>query len=153
MSEPQWLSEEERELWMKLVRLSMLMPSAVESQLKRDAGVNQFEYHVLAMLSEVPEMTRLMSDLAYQTNSSLSRLSHVVTRLERQGWVRRTACPTDGRATNVTLTDVGFEKLKATAPGHVTAVRNMIFDPLTPELVTVLNRSLQPILDSVEKNR
>ncbi|MEB4615835.1 MarR family winged helix-turn-helix transcriptional regulator [Leucobacter sp. M11] len=153
MSEPQWLSEEERELWMKLVRLSMLMPSAVEAQLKREAGMNQFEYLVLAMLSEVPDMTRLMSDLAFQTNASLSRLSHVVTRLEQQGWVRRSACPTDGRATNVILTDVGYEKLKDTAPGHVTAVRNIIFDPLTPELVSTLNRSLQPILDSVEKNR
>lgn len=151
--EPRWLSDEERELWLKLVGLSMLMPSAVEAQLKRDADINQFEYHVLAMLSEAPDMTRLMSDLAFHTNSSLSRLSHVVSRLEKQGWVARAACETDGRATNATLTASGFEKLKQTAPGHVEAVRELIFDAITPAQVAQLNTTLQPILDAIDTER
>lgn len=153
MSTTRWLTPEERELWLKLVGLSMVMPNAVEAQLKRDADMNQFEYHVLAMLSEASEMSRLMSDLAFHTNSSLSRLSHVVTRLEKQGWVLRAACETDGRATNVTLTESGFEKLKATAPGHVEAVREMIFDAITPAQVKQLNAALQPILDSIDTER
>jgi len=153
MAEPRWLSPEELELWLKLVGLSMLMPSSVEAQLKRDAGMNQFEYHVLAMLSEAPDMTRLMSDLAFHTNASLSRLSHVVSRLEKQGWVSRSACATDGRATNVTLTAIGFEKLKATAPGHVQEVRKLIFDPLTPAQVKQLNAALQPIIESIDPER
>lgn len=148
-----WLTTEERELWLKLVGLSMLMPNAVEAQLKRDADINQYEYHVLAMLSEAPQMSRLMSDLAFHTNASLSRLSHVVTRLEKQGWVVRAACETDGRATNVTLTDAGFEKLKQTAPGHVEAVREMIFDAITPAQLQQLNAALQPILDSIDTER
>lgn len=151
--EPRWLSDQERELWLKLVGLSMLMPNVVEAQLKRDADMNQFEYHVLAMLSEAPEMTRLMSDLAFHTNSSLSRLSHVVSRLEKQGWVSRSACATDGRATNATLTAAGFEKLKATAPGHVEAVREVIIDPLSPAQVKQLNAALQPILNSIDTER
>lgn len=153
MAEPRWLTDEERELWLKLVGLSMLMPNAVEAQLKRDADMNQFEYHVLAMLSEAPNRTRLMSDLAFHTNSSLSRLSHVVSRLEKQGWVVRSACETDGRATNATLTDAGFAKLEVTAPGHVEAVREMIFDAITPAQVKQLNVALQPILDSIDTER
>lgn len=153
MAEPRWLTDEERELWLKLVGLSMLMPNAVEAQLKRDADMNQFEYHVLAMLSEAPNRTRLMSDLAFHTNSSLSRLSHVVSRLEKQGWVVRSACETDGRATNATLTDAGFAKLEVTAPGHVEAVREMIFDAITPAQVKQLNATLQPILDSIDTER
>lgn len=153
MAEPRWLTPEERELWLKLVSISMLMPSAVDAQLKRDAGLNQFEYHVLAMLSEGPDMTRLMSDLAFHTNASLSRLSHVVTRLEKQGWVSRETCKTDGRATNVSLTETGWQKLKETAPGHVEAVRQMVFDPVTPEQVAQLNAALQPILDSIDTER
>lgn len=153
MAEPRWLTPEERELWLKLVSISMLMPSAVDAQLKRDAGLNQFEYHVLAMLSEAPDMTRLMSDLAFHTNASLSRLSHVVTRLEKQGWVSRETCKTDGRATNVSLTETGWQKLKETAPGHVEAVRQMVFDPVTPEQVAQLNAALQPILDSIDTER
>lgn len=153
MAEPRWLTPEEREMWLKLVGISTLMPSALDAQLKRDAGLNLFEYHVLAMLSEAPEMTRLMSDLAFHTNSSLSRLSHVVSRLEQQGWVTRETCKTDGRATNVSLTEAGWEKLKATAPGHVEAVRQLVFDPITPEQVSQLNAALQPILDSIDTER
>lgn len=150
VSQQRWLNDEELELWLKLVGLSMLMPSAVETQLKRDAGINLFEYHVLAMLSEADQHSRLMTDLAFHTNSTLSRLSHVVTRLEGQGWVKRAACETDGRATNVMLTDAGWEKVKSTAPGHVAAVRDLIFDPLNQKQVKQLNEALQPILESVD---
>lgn len=153
MTEPQWLSPSERELWLKLTALSMLMPSAVEGQLKRDAGISQFEYHVLAMLSEAEGHSLLMSNLAFRTNSSLSRLSHVVTRLEKQGWVSRSACPTDGRATMALLTDEGFAKIRATAPGHVEAVRRVVFDSLNQKQVSRLNELLNPILDSVDPER
>lgn len=145
-SEPRWLSEDERAMWMRLVSLTIQLPAAVEAQLKRDAGVTFFEYHVLAMLSEAPERTRLMSNLAFWANSSLSRLSHVVSRLEKQGWVRREACPNDGRATNAVLTDEGFALLKAHAPAHVEEVRQLVFDQLDGADVRELSRTLEKVL-------
>ena len=153
MTEPRWLSVEERSLWLKLSGISTLLPTAIEAQLKRDAGVNLFEYYVMAMLSEADEMTRSMTELAFHTNSSLSRLSHVVSRLEQQGWVTRATCKEDGRATNATLTAAGFEKLKLIAPGHVETVREIIFDAITPAQVKQLNKALQPILDSIDAER
>ncbi|WGD36659.1 MarR family transcriptional regulator [Lysinibacter sp. HNR] len=150
MSDTRWLNQKERELWLKLTALSMLMPGAVEAQLKREAGLNQFEYHVLAMLSEAPGRSLLMSNLAFRTNSSLSRLSHVVSRLEKQGWVTRSVCPTDGRATNAFLTDSGFEKIRVTAPGHVEQVRRIVFDPLTSKQAEQLSGLLDPLLESID---
>nr|WP_251364127.1 MULTISPECIES: MarR family transcriptional regulator [unclassified Leucobacter] len=138
---------------MQLVSLSMLMPSAVEAQLKREAGMNLFEYHVLAMLSDAPERARLMSDLAFHTNSSLSRLSHVVTRLEKQGWVRREPCASDKRATNAVLTDAGFAQLADSAPEHVGEVRRLVFDALDPSKITELSALLQPVLDQIDPER
>src|SRR5690606_19066380 len=111
----------------------MLLPGAVETQLKRDAGLTLFDYHVLAMLSEAPGKTRLMTVLAFPTNSSLSRLSHVVTRLEKHGWLRREACPQDGRATLVVLTDAGWNHVVEQAPGHVREVRRVVFANLSAE--------------------
>ncbi|MBC9926011.1 MarR family transcriptional regulator [Leucobacter sp. cx-169] len=131
----------------------MLMPSAVEAQLKREAGMNLFEYHVLAMLSDAPERARLMSDLAFHTNSSLSRLSHVVTRLEKQGWVRREPCASDKRATNAVLTDAGFAQLADSAPEHVGEVRRLVFDALDPSKITELSALLQPVLDQIDPER
>lgn len=129
--EPRWLSSDEREVWLTLVGVLMKLPAALDAQLQRDAGLSHFEYMVLAGLSEAPARTRRMSDLAGFTESGLPRLSQVVSRLEKRGWVRRSTDPADGRITLATLTEEGREKVVRTAPGHVEAVRSLVFDPLT----------------------
>jgi len=103
----------------------------LDAQLQRDAGVSHFEYMVLAMLSEAPEHTLRMTALAAQTNSTLARLSHVVTRLVNRGFVERIPCPQDKRATNAHLTDAGWQHVQASAPGHVAAARTVVIDSLS----------------------
>ena len=93
---------------------------------------------VLAMLSEAPGRTVRMSELAARSNGSQSRLSHLVTRLEQKGWVRREKSTEDGRGYLCTLTDAGFDKLVESAPGHVEEVRSLVFDALTPEQIAQL---------------
>jgi len=131
VEEPRWLSEEEAQSWIMLVSMIIRLPAALDAQLLRDAGISHFEYQVLAGLSMSPDRTRRMSDLAAFAEGSLSRLSQVVSRLENRGWVRRTPDPTDGRYTLAILTDDGWDKVVATAPGHVEEVRRLVFDPLT----------------------
>jgi DNA-binding MarR family transcriptional regulator len=91
-----------------------------------------------------------MSDLAAFANGSLSRLSHVARRLEEQGFLAREACPEDGRATNAVLTDAGWAKVVATAPGHVATVRRLVFDALSPaqrgQLGTIGDRILGQVV-------
>ena len=129
--EPRWLNEDELETWFALVSVLTRLPAALDRQLQRDAGISHFEYQVLAVLSETPERTMRMSRLALIADGSLSRLSQVVSRLEKRGWVSRAPDPTDGRYTLATLTDTGWEKLVAAAPGHVEEVRRLVFDPMT----------------------
>ncbi|MEV8098737.1 MarR family transcriptional regulator [Kitasatospora sp. NPDC085879] len=129
--EPHWLSEEEKESWLALGSMLIRLPAALDAQLQRDAGISHFEYQVMAGLSMSPEHTLRMSELAVLADGSLSRLSHVVKRLEQRGWVRRTPDPEDGRYTLAVLTPAGWEKVVATAPGHVAEVRRLVFDPLT----------------------
>jgi DNA-binding MarR family transcriptional regulator len=129
--EPRWLCDEETRTWLALVSLLVRLPTALDAQLQRDAGISHFEYQVIAGLSMSPERTRRMSDLARFVDGSLSRLSQVVSRLEQRGWVRRTPDPADGRYTLAVLTDAGWDKVVATAPGHVEEVRRLVFDPLT----------------------
>ena len=109
----------------------MRLPAALDAQLQRDSGLTHFEYLVLMGLSEVPDRTRRMSELAGFVSGSLSRLSHVVSRLERRGWVRREPCPEDGRSTNAILTEAGWDTLVVAAPGHVAEVRRLVIDDLT----------------------
>ena len=127
-----WLNDEERAAWVRLAMVIELLPGVLDSQLRRDSDLTHFEYWVLSMLSEAPERTLRMSDLAGRTSATLPRLSHVVSRLEDRGLVRRFPCPNDRRATNAQLTAGGWRTLVAAAPGHVEAVREHVIDALTP---------------------
>lgn len=127
-----WLTSDEREAWLSVVRVAGRLPAMLDAQLERDANLNFFEYTVLAMLSEQPTRTLGMSQLAVRASASLSRLSNVVKRLERQGYLRRQADPGDGRCTQAILTDAGMAKVVETAPGHVAAARQFVIDAVTP---------------------
>jgi DNA-binding MarR family transcriptional regulator len=130
-----WLDDEERATWLKVVALLELLPATLDSQLRKDAGITHFDYYVLAMLSEAPDRTLRMTELGQLTNATLSRLSHVVKRLEERGYVERFPCPDDGRATNARLTPHGWKLIQAAAPGHVATVRANVLDPLSrPQL-------------------
>jgi DNA-binding MarR family transcriptional regulator len=146
MDEPRWLTDEEQQAWRPFAALLFRLPAALDAQLQRDAQITHFEYMVLISLSEAPDRSLRMSDLAAMASGSLSRLSHVVSRLERRGWVRREPCPGDGRFINAVLTDEGWEKVVATAPGHVEAVQKLVVDALTPEEFRALGAASAQIL-------
>lgn len=128
-----WLDDRQLAAWVRLAAVMELLPAALDSQLRRDAGLTHFEYFCLAMLSEAPERTLRMTALAQQTNATLPRLSHVVRKLEERGLVERYPCPQDARAVNARLTPAGWDKIVATAPGHVAKVRDLVVDALTPQ--------------------
>jgi DNA-binding MarR family transcriptional regulator len=149
-AEPRWLDDEERRTWLELVSVVIRLPGALDAQLQRDAGMSHFEYQVVAALSEAPERTLRMSTLAARSEGSLARLSQAVGRLERRGWVRRTPDPTDGRYTLAVLTDEGWAKVVQTAPGHVEAVRSLVFDPLTKAQTRQLREICRRVMSAVD---
>jgi DNA-binding MarR family transcriptional regulator len=142
-----WLDDEEQRAWRSFLRAASAIDEALDRQLQRDAGMPHAYYQVLAMLSEAPERTLRMSQLAELTTSSPSRLSHAVARLEEKGWVRRERHPTDRRGALAVLTDAGLVAVRAAAPGHVSAVRDAVFDRLAPEQVAQLRAISERLLD------
>ena len=146
-----WLDDDQQESWRAIVSLLTTLPAALERDLKRNANLSAFDYLVLASLSEASEQTMQMSDLAARANASLSRLSHVVARLERRGWVRREVCGTDARATNAVLTKSGRDKVVATAPHHAQTVRNLVVDALSRSQLQQLGRAAAKIGQRIEQ--
>ncbi|MDO5682740.1 MAG: MarR family transcriptional regulator, partial [Propionibacteriaceae bacterium] len=136
---PRWLSDDERAAWLALVGVTIQLPSALDQRLRKAAGLGLVDYHVLAGLSDAPDRTLRMSSLADFAQASLSRLSQMVGRLEKRGWVRRFPDPTDGRFTLATLTDEGFAALESLAPAHVEDVRELVFDALSGAQVEQLH--------------
>lgn len=108
------------------------------------------EYMALAMLSEAPERTLRMSTLAEHTSTSLSRLSHMVKRLEGRGYVRREPDPSDGRFTNAVLLPTGMSKLEAAAPDHVAYIRHLVVDNLSGERLRRLGQDAERILQRID---
>ena len=150
MSDARWLDGEQLRAWKKLIAVVELLPGTLETQLQRDSGLTHFEYFTLAMLSEAPDRTLRMTTLAAHTNATLARLSHVVSRLEKRGLVRREACAQDRRATNAVLTPAGWTTVVAAAPGHVGTVRETVIDPLTAGDVADLDRIMGRILELLD---
>ena len=104
----------------------------------------------LVFVSEEPGRTLRMKDLAVLTNASLSRLSHLVTRLERWGFVRREPDPANGRYTNAILTDAGYAKLVGSAPAHVAAARQLVIDEFTATELAELREFCERISARIE---
>jgi DNA-binding MarR family transcriptional regulator len=145
-----WLDRRQLRAWVRLAAVLDLLPGVLDGQLRRDADITEFEYYVLAMLSESETRTLRMTELAHGTNATLPRLSHVVSRLENRGLVRREPCPTDGRATNARLTDDGWALVTAAAPGHVRTVRDHVVDALTDEQIDQLREICEAILGRLD---
>jgi DNA-binding MarR family transcriptional regulator len=148
MAEPAWLNEEEEAAWRAVAAVLHRLRWALECQLERDADLSFIEYHALARLSEDPDHTLRMSELAALTNASLSRLSHLVKRLEARGWIRRETDPSDGRFTDAILTAKGYKKLVASAHGHVQTVR----DPFSPAELHQLREASERIIARIDAN-
>jgi DNA-binding MarR family transcriptional regulator len=142
-----WLNAEERRIWLGWVFTSRLLWEEIERDLQRDSGLSFGHYEILVMLSETPTRARRMSELADATQSSRSRLSHAVARLEELGWVRRESCPEDRRGQLAVLTDEGFAALEAAAPMHVESVRRHLFDLLSPLQLTNLQEIQEEVLE------
>lgn len=152
MTEPRWLNADERRAWLAILSINTLLPAALDSQLHSAGKVSLFDYNVMAMLSEAEGHFLPMSQLAARTSSSLSRLSHVVSKLEKRGWLERRPHPRDARVTTAHLSDVGMATLVELAPGHVEAVRTKFLDALTDRDVTDLARISEKIVARLDED-
>jgi len=149
VAETRWLSTEEQVIWRSFLTAMRLLTDELDRELQRDADMPHTYYEILVALSEAPGRTLRMNHLADVCQSSRSRLSHAVSRLEEAGWVKRRACPTDKRGALATMTDEGFAAIERAAPGHVEGVRRHVFDVLTEEQVRQLGEISAAIRDGL----
>jgi DNA-binding MarR family transcriptional regulator len=149
--DPRWLTHEEQRTWRAYLHATTLLEDHLDRHLQRSAGMPHVYYGLLVQLSEAPKRTLRMTELAKNAKITRSRLSHAIARLERNGWVLREDCPSDKRGQNAVLTEEGYAMLVQCAPGHVAAVRQAVFDRLTPdqvgqlgEIMRIMAEGLQP---------
>lgn len=147
---PRWLSPKEMDTWLSLWSVLEWLPGRLDAQLREDAGLSLAEYNALSQISQAPDVSIRLSELAVVANMKLPHLSRVITRLEKAGWVRRIPDPADGRYTLAQLTGEGIEKVAEAAPGHVEAVRRYVFDHLSPQQINALGEVTANIVEAVD---
>lgn len=140
-----WLDDDEQRAWRALTAATQLLLDHLDRQLQRDSGMPHTYYQLLVWLSEAPDRSMRMTELAERSKITRSRLSHAVARLEKDGWIRRTDCPSDRRGQLAVLTDSGFAALESAAVGHVEAVRTAVFDRLSAEQVGQLDAIMRTV--------
>lgn len=140
-----WLSLEQQGAWRAYLTGVARLADVLNRQLEQDAGLSLSEYEVLVRLSEAPDRTLRMAELAASLVHSRSRLTHAVSRLESRGLVSRQACEADGRGINAVLTEHGWQTLVGAAPGHVRAVREHLVDKLTDAQLAALGEAMARI--------
>ena len=147
--DPAWLSPEELRVWQALHTVLLLLPIALDRQLQKESQLSLLEYYVLAGLSERASGSARLNEISFLTNAELSRVSHLVTRMEKRGLLRRRPDPEDGRSTNAVLTEEGREHVRNAAPGHVAAVRQLVFDGLGDDGREELGRTVDRLVASL----
>ncbi|MGW3122209.1 MarR family winged helix-turn-helix transcriptional regulator [Streptomyces sp. NPDC001107] len=147
-----WLTEKEQRAWRAYIAATHLLEDAIDRQLQQDAGMPHLYYSILANLSEAPDGRLRMTDLAEQAKITRSRLTYAVTRLEKDGLIRREDCQWDKRSSFAMLTDEGMAVLERTAPGHVETVRSLLFDQLTPQQVEQLEEIFSGVVQALERD-
>jgi len=148
-AETEWLTPDELQTWRALHGVISALPDVLAGQLRREVNLSFLEYYVLACLSEQPNHTLRMSQLAALASSELSRLSHLMERLEERGLVRRASDPADGRFTLALLTAAGHALVIKAAPIHAEHVRHLIFDVLDDTEQRALRGALTKILSKL----
>jgi len=126
-----WLTPEQQHGWRAFRDGNALLLDVLARELDDDTGLSLAEYEVLVRLSEAPERTLRMSELAGELAHSRSRITHTIRRMEDAGLVVRTPCAADARGVNCTMTDAGWQRIVDAAPAHVESVRTHLIDVLT----------------------
>ncbi|MEV6301325.1 MarR family transcriptional regulator [Actinoplanes sp. NPDC051861] len=150
-TQPRWLTDAELRTWVNVAQMLMLLPAALDRQLREDTGIPHAYYQILAMLSAEPDRSMRMTDLARVVGSTSSRLSHAVASLEQRGWIERQACHSDKRGQVAYLTEAGLAALEDAAPGHVTEVRRLVFDHLNADDVEHLEAITAKLLPALNR--
>ena len=145
-----WLTDEEQRVWRAYRHATTLLEDHLDRQLQRDTGMPHIYYGLLVQLAEAPRRRLRMTELAMNVKITRSRLSHAVARLEKSGWVRREDCPSDKRGQFAVLTDDGHEVLRRTAPGHVSAVRQALFERLSPQQQKTLGEIMEIVAEGLQ---
>ena len=144
-----WLTAAEQQIWRSFLGGTIVLNERLDRDLRTAHGLSMPEYEILVRLSEAPDRSIRMAELAAAVSHSRSRVTHTIARLEREGLVFRGQCSEDGRGVSAVMTDKGFALLEDAAHTHVRGVHAYLVDNATPEEFEVLGQIMQRVMTTL----
>jgi DNA-binding MarR family transcriptional regulator len=144
-----WLDGEQQRSWRAYLVGTTLLMDRLDRDLRENHDLSMPEYEILVRLSEAPSRRMRMAELAGSMSHSRSRVTHTVSRLEKDGLVSRTACPSDGRGVEAALTDEGLSRLESAAHTHVEGVRRFVIDLAGDDDFAAVGRVFDAVADTL----
>lgn len=153
VNDTRWLDDEQQRLWRSFLGGTTVLMDRLDRDLRAEHGLSMSEYEILVRLSEAPDRSIRMADLAAALSHSRSRITHTISRLERDGIVTRIQCDTDGRGVTAVLTDKGFDLLATAAHTHVRGVREYLIDLADPADLAAVGRVMEAVQATIGGRR
>jgi DNA-binding MarR family transcriptional regulator len=149
-SDVRWLTAEEERVWRRWLLLNARLSATLHRELQDDAELSMPDFEVLVHLTDSPEGRLRVTDLARLLHWERSRVSHHVTRMERRRLVQRVECASDGRGAFIVITPQGRTAIEQAAPCHVSTVRRLVFDALSPEEIDAFAAIIEKALAQLD---
>jgi DNA-binding MarR family transcriptional regulator len=153
MAQARWLNEDQQRFWRLYVDIHRHLERVLHRELLAESGLSSAEFAVLVPLSDTPAKKLRARDLCRELGWDRTRLSHLVTRMEKRGLVRRSACADDARGSVVELTDEGRRAITDAAPAHTDAVRRYLVDLLGDDEIVIMTDVFQRVLEELDLQR
>ncbi|RNL63177.1 MarR family transcriptional regulator [Nocardioides marmoriginsengisoli] len=148
-SETRWLDPDQQNDWRAYLVGSTLLMDTLDREMRTEHGISMAEYEILVRLSERPDKTLRMAQIAESMQHSRSRVTHTVSRMEKAGLIRREAAEGDKRGVDAVMTAAGWELLQAAAHTHVAGVRAHFVDLADKDDFAALGRVMNAVSDQL----
>lgn len=152
MAGPRWLDDHQQRAWRGYLAMQAQLQAQLGRRLQTESGISLADFDVLVALSERDAPLRVQ-ELADGLQWEKSRLSHHLARMQKRGLVERQDCPDDARGAFIVLSVEGRRAIEQAAPGHVEAVRALVFDGLDDRQVEAWAAISDEVLARVEQDR
>lgn len=126
--------------WAGFLRMQDRLLRTLNAEMQANHGISLSEYEVLLFLACAPLLRLPISTLADSVLLSLSGVSRMIARLERDGYVVREASTHDSRVSYAVLTSEGLQKRLAAQPTHLNGVREHFLSRFSNEELLLLAR-------------
>lgn len=146
-----WLSEAEEVAWRAFQQMIARLGAFLSRDLSAHSDLSYADYLVLVVLTDQDCGRLRLFELANKLGWEKSRASHQVGRMTERGLVEKYRCSSDRRGAFVVVTEGGRARLAKAAPSHVSAVRKVFVDRLSPEQLKQLASLSEVVTAAIEE--